>query len=67
MFLELTKAETSAGEVQKEVDSVHEEIIKITGGKTNAAQKKLKEVIKKADKISSEMARLDVAIKTSER
>uniref|UniRef100_A0A1B6M2T8 Structural maintenance of chromosomes protein n=1 Tax=Graphocephala atropunctata TaxID=36148 RepID=A0A1B6M2T8_9HEMI len=64
---ELTKAESSAGEVEKEVNDVHSEIIKITGGRTNAAKKKLNEVIKKADKVSSEITKLGVEIKTAER
>lgn len=63
----MEKAESSAGKVEEEVKTVHEEIIKITGGRTNAAQKKLNEVIKKADKVSSEIAKLGVAIKTAER
>lgn len=67
MVLELSKAESSAGKVEEQVKSVHEEIIKITGGQTKAAQKKLKEVINKADKVSSEMTKLGVAIKTAER
>ncbi|XP_054270748.1 structural maintenance of chromosomes protein 4 isoform X2 [Macrosteles quadrilineatus] len=64
---ELDKAEGSAGKVEEKVKTVHEEILKITGGRTNAAQKKLNEVIKKADKISSEITKLGVAIKTAER
>lgn len=66
-FTELDKAEASAGKVEEKVKTVHEEILKITGGRTNAAQKKLNEVIKKADKISSEITKLGVAIKTAER
>lgn len=64
---ELEEAESAAGEVESEVNTVNEEILKITQGRTTALRKKLDEATKKADKVSAEITKLKVGIKTAER
>lgn len=63
----MERAESSAGKLEAQVAEVHEEIIKITGGRTKAARKKLDEVIKTADKVSSRITKLGVELKTADR
>ncbi|XP_065224960.1 structural maintenance of chromosomes protein 4 isoform X2 [Planococcus citri] len=61
------KAEQEANVIEEKVQTVHNKIMEITGGKTKEAQKRLDDVTKEWDKTRSNITKLQVAIKTAER
>ncbi|XP_037088683.1 LOW QUALITY PROTEIN: structural maintenance of chromosomes protein 4-like [Pollicipes pollicipes] len=64
---EFAKAEAAADVVESRVKAAHDKIMEISGGKVKAAQKKLDDATKKLEKVSGDIVRLGVAIKTAER
>ncbi|XP_043229658.1 structural maintenance of chromosomes protein 4-like isoform X2 [Amphibalanus amphitrite] len=64
---EYEKAESAASAVEDQVKAVHAKIMEVSGGKVKAAQKKLDDATKKLEKVSGDIVRLGVAIKTAER
>lgn len=67
LYAEYDAATESAGGVESQVQSLHKQIMAITGGRMKAAQKKVDDVSKNVDKVRQEVTKLKVAIKTSER
>jgi peptidoglycan hydrolase CwlO-like protein len=67
LYADYDAATENAGGVESQVQTLHKQIMAITGGRMKAAQKKVDDVSKNVDKVRQEMTKLKVAIRTSER
>ncbi|KAJ8708705.1 hypothetical protein PYW08_010087 [Mythimna loreyi] len=64
---QLDRAKENAGEVENEVQQVDTQISAVAGGRVKDLQKALNDLIKRIDKVNSEITKLKVAINTSKR
>ena len=60
-------AADDAEKVESEVAKIHKQIVTITGGKMKGLKSSLAEINKKLEKVTAEITRLTVAIKTAKR
>ncbi|KAG1714925.1 Structural maintenance of chromosomes protein 4 [Nymphon striatum] len=64
---EYDEVATVANEVEKKVQSLHNQIMEISGNKVKAAQQKLDSIINRMDAIDASITKSNVALKTAKR